>query len=752
MNWRLRIFFYVISGLFWLPLVALLALGKASVASPRELAPFLALAVAGEALVIGQRRGSSMLSFSALAHVAAAIVLGPASAALVAAMGVVVVDGSRAASRRNVGINSSMFGGAIWLGGYVYQLCGSTSSHIDMRSLPALAALIAVRYATTTLVFAIGTTVATAARLTYVFRELVWEELGSATAEGSLGVLLAIGLSGNETIVLPFLIPLLAALYASKSTYERLKEETAAALQSLARVIDERDPRTAEHTNRVASYVEMFADAIQLPQRERERLVEAAAYHDLGKIAVDVSTLVSAERLSEEELRTIKRHPRLSARLLSPFGFAREIARYVELHHERYDGRGYYAVPAQDIPMEAHVLIVADSFDAMTSIRPYRPALTIDEAAHELLDKAGTQFHPLVARAFAALVRREPLTSELSAQELAALRRSFVPVRRMKPVGTLVPNLETLTFALVCLSLVLFGIRGVSHLATATVIGFTAVSGVSSVIAAGRGRRRWRVAEEAISGGEPLAALEAANVDGWVIHLEPTPEDNGYRVVRLWPPNVAAAEVEEATNWALRREEELEVELHSGRRLFLTPARGADGSRFAIGVDGPTDRTARRVIARLVERLQDLRPEPSTIELVRSEERRAKNARTRALVVVELGMFEDVRRSAGQLFAQQLVEDAEARLRSLLRDGDLVARLGDDALVARVSVADRQGLERIRDRVKAEMEQIRAPRRTREFRPAIACAFGDEVDADARLAALERDLAGGRTTVLRAAG
>src|SRR5205823_1597434 len=85
----------------------------------------------------------------------------------------------------------------------------------------------------------------------------------------------------------------------------------------------------------------------------------------------------------------------------------------------RYDGRGYFSVPGTEVPIEGHVLIVADSFDAMTSARPYRSALSVEEAARELEDKAGTQFHPQVAQAFAALVRGRPLVDALGPEALA---------------------------------------------------------------------------------------------------------------------------------------------------------------------------------------------------------------------------------------------------------------------------------------------------------------------------------------------
>jgi hypothetical protein len=398
-------------------------------------------------------------------------------------------------------------------------------------------------------------------------------------------------------------VPLLAALYTSKSTYARLKEETSAALQSLARVIDERDPRTAEHTNRVAAYVETFAHAIRLPHRERERLVEAAAYHDLGKIAVDVATLASAERLSDDELRTIKRHPRLSAHLLSPFGFAREIARYVELHHERYDGRGYYRVPAREIPMEAHVLIVADSFDAMTSQRPYRPALTIPEAAAELLDKAGSQFHPLVARAFAAIVREQPVESALSEQEIAALRAAFAPVRHLTPSSLRNIEAETVVLGLLCCALVVAGIEHVPKFVVVALGGIAAAVTLASVIGAMRRRGLLRSATAAIDDGRPFDALAAAGIDGWVAELEPAPGGGAYAPVRVWPPDVDALDLEEAANWALRREDHVDVDLPSGRRLFVTERRSDSQSRFALATRREPKGVAQRVVADLLAHL-----------------------------------------------------------------------------------------------------------------------------------------------------
>ena len=133
------------------------------------------------------------------------------------------------------------------------------------------------------------------------------------------------------------------------------------------------------------------------------------------------------------------RHPRLSARLLRRFRFATEEARAVEYHHERFDGRGYYAIPPAELPLAAHFLIVADSFDAMTSDRPYRAGLPHEVALDEIERGAGTQFHPAVAKAFLALQRGTDPVAALSTGELAELRRL---ARRRRSVSLLSPGLR----------------------------------------------------------------------------------------------------------------------------------------------------------------------------------------------------------------------------------------------------------------------------------------------------------------------
>ena len=173
--------------------------------------------------------------------------------------------------------------------------------------------LIVTRFLVNETLLSVAISIDSGRAMPQVLRDDVRDLIGAAVGEGCLGVLVAFGYSEATWLILPFLVPLLAALYQSQLNFERLKSETAAALNAFAGVIDERDPSTAQHSERVAEYVERFVEAIALPDREAARLVETARFHDLGKVAVDVSTLSKHGRLTEQELRSIRGPPRLGA-------------------------------------------------------------------------------------------------------------------------------------------------------------------------------------------------------------------------------------------------------------------------------------------------------------------------------------------------------------------------------------------------------------------------------------------------------
>jgi HD-GYP domain-containing protein (c-di-GMP phosphodiesterase class II) len=366
---------------------------------------------------------SHFCSFSSSVQMAAVVVLGPLGAALVAPIGVLVIDPLRGAQPRKVAFNAGVFTLATLAGGLVFVAAGGTVGETNLpHDIPALIAL-AVAY------FAVNTLLVNSVIALHSGRSLRAElpnfSLGTVSlhaAETGLAATLSFFVLSNAWKIV-FVVPLVLAVYQAQARLAALRGETARALETFANVVDERDPYTFRHSARVAGYVEQLGEALRLPASEVARLRWAGRLHDLGKISVDRSVLFKEGSLDEEEWAAMSRHPRLSARLLRRFRFAVEEARAVEYHHERFDGRGYYGIPASEQPLAAHFLIVADSFDAMTTDRPYRKGLSPEAALGEIERHAGAQFHPAVAKAFVALQRGIDPLSVLGPGEQAELRR-----------------------------------------------------------------------------------------------------------------------------------------------------------------------------------------------------------------------------------------------------------------------------------------------------------------------------------------
>ena len=180
-------------------------------------------------------------------------------------------------------------------------------------------------------------------------------------------------------------------------------------LHSFARSIQERDIVTYEHSRRVATYAQRLARYLGWSRREARDLALAALVHDLGKTWIGNDILLKSDKLSEEERRKMERHPIIGARILIGCDVHPFYVETVLYHHEAWDGHGYpTGLKGEEIPISARILTVADVFDVLTSQRPYKAAMSLDEARARLLEGSARSFDPMIVQAFLNLLDEYP--------------------------------------------------------------------------------------------------------------------------------------------------------------------------------------------------------------------------------------------------------------------------------------------------------------------------------------------------------
>ena len=223
----------------------------------------------------------------------------------------------------------------------------------------------------------------------------------NALAVGTMGIIIALAyVSYGYGAVLLFFGPLLLARYSFK-LYMEMRGLYLSTIKTLSKTIEAKDPYTSGHANRVMEYSVLLAEALELSYEKIQDIRMAAILHDLGKIAINDDILNKGGKLTAEEYEQIMKHPIIGAEIIDNISFLRDVKEIIKYHHERYDGKGYpEGLEGDEIPLEACILAIADSYDAMTSDRPYRKALDKEVALQEIKNNAGTQFHPYLAEIF----------------------------------------------------------------------------------------------------------------------------------------------------------------------------------------------------------------------------------------------------------------------------------------------------------------------------------------------------------------
>jgi putative nucleotidyltransferase with HDIG domain len=222
-----------------------------------------------------------------------------------------------------------------------------------------------------------------------------------------------------------FAIPFGVARHSFR-LYVEIRSDLKDFVRALSEVLEEVDPYTRHHSARVAEYAVRLARGLQLSERRVEEIEYAAFVHDIGKIGPQHQHILQKPgSLTHEEQRTLRTHPAAGAEIVQKVRALRRVSDIVRSHHERPDGLGYpFGLRASDVPVGARILNVADAFDAMTSDRPYRRALSLSEAIAELKRGSGTQFD---AEVVSCLIRMHdagqfPLLPSPSSEDLLQLR------------------------------------------------------------------------------------------------------------------------------------------------------------------------------------------------------------------------------------------------------------------------------------------------------------------------------------------
>jgi putative nucleotidyltransferase with HDIG domain len=193
------------------------------------------------------------------------------------------------------------------------------------------------------------------------------------------------------------------------AAYAKLQESSLEAIESLNATVEAKDPYTAGHSQRVQRIAVAIGEELELSKDRLDPLRLGALFHDIGKLRVPDAILTKPARLTNEEYDVIKRHSADGAHIVGKFGPLRATMPMIRHHHERWDGSGYPdGLGADEIPLEAAVLGLADAWDAMTTVRPYKPALKLDQAFGEVREGRGAQFAPAVVDAFFAAYKRRP--------------------------------------------------------------------------------------------------------------------------------------------------------------------------------------------------------------------------------------------------------------------------------------------------------------------------------------------------------
>jgi hypothetical protein len=364
-------------------------------------------------------------SFSTVAYIAMVFML---PFPLPAIVGAVVIFGADLRHRKPVptlAFNASNFALTLGLSSLVWYAVYGTRSigelPLSLTALATILLIIGVFYVVNVFLMNIIIAIVGHRSVKYIWLTNDLDFLLPYICLEVVGIMAAL-LWETVPILLPLLIIPAVTTYIAFEMIHRLQQQTQEAMLAMADAIDRRDPYTAGHSLRVAELAVRIAEVHGMNERDLERLRLAARMHDIGKIGIGNDILHKEGKLTDEEWRIMKEHPVIGEQLLKPYRQFRHETRLVRSHHERWDGKGYPdGIHGQAIPLGSRIIAVADTFDAMTTSRPYRGPLPRQFAIDTIRNGALTQFDPQVVASFLQVVEQWSKIRSITGEELPVI-------------------------------------------------------------------------------------------------------------------------------------------------------------------------------------------------------------------------------------------------------------------------------------------------------------------------------------------
>lgn len=363
---------------------------------------FIIVAIIADLLSVDLPRGGK-LTVNFVIHLACIVLFGPDIAVWVALFGELLsketITGKNPFYKTI--FNMSQFILSVWSAGQIYFFLGGK---IDSQPVSSIIPFIGATFVYFLINFSAVTTVLALANKSSIWGMWLMNFRGIAPnflAFTPLSLLMAAmyKLTGILGGVL-FFLPLFLARYVFQS-YLEIRQVYLDTLGALASALDAKDKYTKGHSDRVAAYAVEIARTLGLSEYRIEVIEHMALLHDIGKIGISEEILTKPGRLSNQEFEQIKQHPVIGANILKDIKDFESSTDLIKYHHEKFDGTGYpYGLKGEEIPLEARIITLADSFDAMTSDRAYRKAMNVQEAFEEIRRSSGNHFDPVVVEAF----------------------------------------------------------------------------------------------------------------------------------------------------------------------------------------------------------------------------------------------------------------------------------------------------------------------------------------------------------------